>query len=104
MNAKDEFKEFLTKIKELLSELEAFVQIRNDIKNNLAMTQEYRKKQTEISGDIAKYTSVDKEVISIGFFKKANKKDLIAQLTRDLEDVNSKFNFRQPTISTLSLR
>jgi hypothetical protein len=48
MNAKDEFKEFLTKIKELLSELEAFVQIRNDIKNNAAMTQEYRKKQTEI--------------------------------------------------------
>lgn len=87
MNAKDEFKEFLTKIKELLSELEAFVQIRNDIKNNLAITQEYRKKQTEIEGDIAKYNSIDKEVISVGFFKKANKKDLLAQLKKDLEEV-----------------
>jgi effector-binding domain-containing protein len=88
MNTKDEFKEFLTKIKELLSELEAFVQIRNDIKNNAAMTQDYRKKQTEINGEIAKYSSIDKEVISIGFFKKANKKDLVAQLKRDLEEVS----------------
>jgi hypothetical protein len=87
MNSKDEFSDFLTKLKELLSELEAFVQIRNDIKNNAAMTQDFRKKQTEINGDIAKYSSVDKEVISIGFFKKANKKDLISQLKKDLDDV-----------------
>lgn len=87
MNNKDEFSDFLTKLKELLSELEAFVQIRNDIKNNAAMTQDFRKKQTEINGDIAKYSSVDKEVISIGFFKKANKKDLINQLKRDLDEV-----------------
>ncbi len=87
MNDKDELKEFQTKIKELLSELNAFIDIKNDIKSNLALTQEMRKKQTEINGDLSKYKSMDKEVISINFFKKVNKKDMIRQLETQLEEV-----------------
>ena len=74
-------------MKELLSELSAFVDIKNDIKQNLILTQEYRKRQTDLNGDITKYQSMDKEVISISLFKKINRKDHLAQLRSQLEDV-----------------
>lgn len=76
-------------MKELLSELSAFVDIKNDIKQNLVLTQEYRKRQTDLMGDITKYTSMDKDVISLGLFKKVARKEHLAQLNTQLEDVSS---------------
>lgn len=87
MNQKDEFKEFLTKIKELLSELSAFVQIKGDLSDNLAETASLQKKQSEINGDISKYSSIDKEVVQVSLFKKVNKKDMIRQLESQLKEV-----------------
>ena len=52
------------------------------------LTQDFKKKQTEISGDLAKYQTIDKDTVSISMFKKVNKKDLIAQLTQQNQDVN----------------
>jgi len=89
MNQKDEFKEFLTKIKELLSELSAFVQIKGDLSDNLAETASLQKKQSEINGDISKYSSIDKEVVQVSLFKKVNKKDMIRQLESQLKEVAS---------------
>lgn len=88
MNSKDEFKEFLTKLKELLSELSAFVEIKRDISSNLAETSALQKKQSEINGTISKYSSVDKEVIQVSLFKKVNKKDIMKDLENQLKDVN----------------
>lgn len=78
----------MTKLKELLSELGAFVEIKNDIKNNLMLTQEYRKRQTELSGDLAKYNSIEKDTISVGLFKKVNKKEMIAETEGKLDEVS----------------
>ena len=62
MNSKDEFKEFLTKLKELLSELSAFVEIKRDISSNLAETSALQKKQSEINGTISKYSSASRAI------------------------------------------
>ena len=92
INSKDEFKDFLTKIKELLSELGAFIEIKNDIKENSTMTQEMRKKQTEINGELSKIRSMDKDTIKVGLFKTKNKKDLLQELQTQLDEVNQRFN------------
>jgi fructose-1-phosphate kinase PfkB-like protein len=81
----------LTKIKELLSELAAFLEIKADIKKNLDLTQEARKNQTRINGDLSKYQSMEKDVISMGLFKKKNKKDLINELEVELKEVAACF-------------
>lgn len=81
----------MTKIKELLSELAAFLEIKADIKKNLDLTQEARKNQTRINGDLSKYQSMEKDVISMGLFKKKNKKDLINELEVELKEVAACF-------------
>lgn len=93
----------MTKIKELLSELAAFLEIKADIKKNLDLTQEARRNQTRINGDLSKYQSMEKDVISMGLFKKKNKKDLINELEAELKEVLTSSSRPLPT-SRLSSR
>ena len=93
----------MTQIKELLSELAAFLEIKADIKKNLDLTQEARRNQTRINGDLSKYQSMEKDVISMGLFKKKNKKDLINELEAELKEVLTSSSRPLPT-SRLSSR
>lgn len=85
--SQDELKEFNTKLKELLIEFQALMDLKESVKAIDRQRQDTLKKQTEINKDITKVRAADGDMVKSGMFGKMSKSDKIKELEEHMLQV-----------------